>query len=339
MIRMRSGTLGPYLGVSIVVLGLLPLFLYWPAFQQPLPPESLVIRNISVFEQWLVVITAFGAKPAYMVLSLVWIVWLWRCQAADLVALRRGLIFFLAGEIACAANYVFFSGNSAVIDYLHSYGMAVGFSFVSYAILEAMDFRLIKYSPAKDRCAALSLCRACIKYADVPCGLRRLFSFLIPALIAISLMLPCAAMRPISYRINILQSPQDFPAPMWAQLFEGQFCAWVSIGLLLVCWGVLSFKRKDPVSTAKIFFAAAMGPLGFGLMRLFLRAAYRENLAWANIWEELTELIFVAGVGLVLWLFRGALFKKDQSSAVDQENAAGSAESNVSRVLRIPSSP
>jgi hypothetical protein len=318
-------TLVPFIWMGILVLGILPLLLYWRSFAQPLPPGSMLVREIGVFEQWLVVITAFGVKPTYMFLSLIWIIWLWRRHATDLVALRWGLIFFLGGEIACAANYVLFSGNSAVTDYLHSYGMAVGFSFVTYATLEGMDFRLIKYSPAKDRCAALSLCRSCIKYADVPCGLRQLFSFLIPALIVISLMLPCAALKPVSHRVNILNSPQDFPAPMWAQLFEGRYCAWISVVLLLISWGVLSFKRDDPVAAAKIFFAAAMGPLGFGLMRLFLRTAYREDLAWANIWEELTELLFVAGVGLVLWLFRGALFKEEQFTSADQVDAEATA--------------
>jgi hypothetical protein len=310
-----------YLGVSILLAGLLPLVLYWPAFRQPLLPESLVIRDIDVVEQWLVVITAFGVKPAYMLLSLIWIIWLWQRQAPDLVALRWGLIFFLGGETACAANYILFSGNSALTDYLHSYGMALGFSFVSYAVLEGMDFRLIKYSRAKDRCAALSLCRACIKYAEVPCGLRRLFSFLIPAMVVISLMLPCAALKPQAHRVIILNAPQDFPSPMWSQLFEGRYCAWISAVLLLVSWGVLSLKRNDPVPAAKLFFAAAMGPLGFGLMRLFLRTTYREDLAWANIWEEVTELIFVAGVGIVLWLFRGALFKEEQFTLSDQEEA------------------
>lgn len=140
--------------------------------------------------------------------------------------------------------------------------MAVGFSFVSYAVLEAMDFRLIKYSPAKDRCAALSLCRACIKYAEVPCGLRRMFSFVIPALIAISLMLPCAALAPISQRINILNSLQDFPAPMWAQLFETRFRPWSSIALLLSSWGFLLFKGNNPVRIAKVFFRGSHGAAG-----------------------------------------------------------------------------
>jgi hypothetical protein len=312
----QNKAVAPYLWAGILVLGILPPLLYWPAFAQPLPPGSLLVRDIGVLEQWLVVITAFGVKPAYMLLSLLCIIWLWRQRARDLAALRWGLVFFLAGEAACAVNYVAFGGNSAASDYLHSYGMVVGFAFVAYAVLEGVDIRLIKYSPAKDRCAALSLCRACIKYAEVPCGLRRFFWFLIPALMVVSLMLPCAELKPVLHRISILNSAQDFSAPLWAQLFEGSYCAWVAIGLLAISWGLLSFKRNEPVAAAKVFFAAAMGPLGFGLMRLFLRTAYREDLAWANIWEELTELLFVAGVGLVLWLFRGAWFK-EQSAPPD----------------------
>ncbi len=318
LVTTRSKAVAPLLWGGILVAGILPLILYWPAFKQPLSPECLLVRAIAVPEQWLVVVTAFVVKPAYMVLSLAWIIWLWRRQATDLAALRWGLIFFLAGETACAINYVVFGGTSAFTDYLHSYGMAVGFSFVAYAVLEGMDVRLIKYSPAKDRCAALSLCRACIKYADVPCGLRRLFSFLIPALVLMSFMLPSAELRPVSHRITVVNSVQDYPSPMWSQLFEARYCAWMSVLLLLLSWGVLSFKRSEPVALAKVFFAAAMGPLGFGLMRLFLRTAYRADLAWANIWEELTELIFVAGVGLVLWLFRGALFRKEPLASASQ---------------------
>jgi hypothetical protein len=313
---------GPYLWGSVLAAGILPLLLYWPSFVQPPSADSVLVRDIGTFEQWLVVTTAFGVKPAYMVLSLVWIVVLWRRRATDLVALRWGVIFFLGGEIACAANYLVFGGDSAVTDYLHSYGMAAGFSFIAYAVLEGMDIRLIKYTPAKDRCAALSLCRSCIKYAEVPCGLRRLFFFLIPALIVVSFMLPSADLKPLSHRTHILGSTQDFLSPTWAQLFESRYCAWLSISLLLLSWGALSFKRNDPVATAKLFFAAAMGPLGFGLMRLFLRTAYRENLAWANIWEELTELIFVASVGIVLWLFRGTLFREEPSASPDHMDAA-----------------
>jgi len=316
----RNDRMAVSIAGGILLAGLLPLVLYWPAFNQPIPPESSLIRNIGLFEQWLVVITAFGVKPAYMLLSLVWILWLWRRREKDLVALRWGLIWFLGGETACAVNYVAFAGGSAITDYLHSYGMTVGFSFVAYAALEGMDFRLVKYSPPKERCAALSLCRSCVKYADVPCALRRLFAFLIPALVLVSLMLPCAALRPLLHQTTILNSTVRYWSPMWSLLFENRYCAMLSVLLLLISWAALSFKRDEPVATAKIFFAAAMGPLGFGLMRLFLRTAYAEDLVWANIWEELTELIFAAAVGMVLWQFRGALFRAEPVLAEDRLN-------------------
>jgi hypothetical protein len=311
---------------GILLAGILPLWLYWPSFDQMAQlgrPENLPLHNVGPFEQWLVVITAFGVKPTYMLLSLLWIIWLWRRSAPDLVALRWGLIWFLAGETACAVNYVGFGGLSALTDYLHSYGMAVGFSFIAYAALEGMDVRLIKYSPAKDRCAALSLCRSCIKYAEVPCGLRRLFTLLIPALVVIALMLPSARIQAIGHRTKILDSVQDYLSPLWSQLFENQYCAGGSILLLLVSWAVLVFKRDEPVAMAKLFFAAAMGPLGFGLMRLFLRTAYASDLVWANVWEEVTELLFVIAVGFVLWVFRQSLFSIEHTTTAGQGEAAG----------------
>lgn len=307
--RPERNHLSLWLWAGIVVGGLLPLLVFWPAFQPSAAGGAPVVRDISLFEQWLVVLTAFGVKPAYMVLSLVLILWLRGQTARDLVALRWGLVAFLAGELACAANYLAFRGGSALADYLHSYGMAVGFSFVAYAALEGLDVRVIKYSAPRDRCAALGLCRSCIKHADVPCALRRLFAFLIPALIVVALMLPAAGLSVTACQTCVLDSDQIFGNPLWSQLFEGRYCAAVAVVLLAISWAILQFKRDEPVAMAKLFMAAGLGPLAFGLLRLFLRTAYAQNLAWANIWEETTELLFVVGVGLVLWLFRQGLFK------------------------------
>jgi hypothetical protein len=308
---------GFILGITL----LLPLVLYWPAFRELPISAPPPVQNISFLAQAMVVVTAFGAKPAYMLLSLIWIIWLWRRAETDLTALRWGLIFFLAGETACAINYLGFHGNSAGVDYLHSYGMAVGFAFVAYAVLEALDLRLVKYSAENDRCAALTLCRACVKYSQVPCGLRRLFSFALPALTIIAFIPLCVDLVPASQRSPILGSIQTFEYPLWAQLFENRYCSVAAILLLAGSWVVLSFRQADAVPLAKLFLAAALGPLGFGLMRLFLRTAFHQNLAWANTWEELTELLFVAGVGLVLWTFRNACFR-DQAAAPSNSEAA-----------------
>ncbi len=288
------------------------------------PGQNSAFRSFDVFEQWVVIITAFGIKPAYTLLSLVVIIWLWRQRGPDLVALRWGLIAFWLGENACATNYMIFHGNSDFWEYLHNLGMAACFSFTTYALLEGTDRRLIKYSPAKDRCAALSLCRACIKYdADVPCGLRRVFAMFLPATIVVAAMPLCADLKTAAYDTHILGTTVHYSDTLADQLFEIRYCPYMAVLLLTASWLVLLFKRQEPVPLAKLLFAAGMGPVGFGFMRLFLSAAYREDPVWFNAWEEITELLFVAAVAFILLVFRQSLFAKEPPS---QTNPAGTQE-------------
>jgi hypothetical protein len=299
--------------LGIVVAGLLPLLLYEYFFKlsgAPAPPEALPVCPLSLFEQWLAVLTAFVVKPTYMSLSLVLIVWLWRSPAADLAALRRGLVAFLVGEGACAVNYLFRGGRSDLWEFFHSYGMVVAFSFISYALLEGMDHRLIKYSAPKDRCAALSLCRACIKYADVPCGLRRLFAVGIPGVIVVAFLPLSADLKSVAQLSPVLGSMQNYSPSLASQLFEFRYCAWLAAALLSASWLVLLFQRDDPVGVSKSLLAAGLGPLGFGTTRLFLISAYADQLMWSAAWEEITELLFIAFVAIALWLFRHTLFRE-----------------------------
>lgn len=284
------------------------------------PGQNLAVRQFSVFEQWLVVAVAFGVKPAYTLLSLVVIIWLWRRRAPDLVALRWGLIAFWLGENACAVNYMVFQGYSDFWEYLHNFGMALCFAFVTYALLEGVDRRLIKYSAAKDRCAALSLCRACIKYADVPCGLRRVFTMLIPATIVVALMPLSAGLKTAAFDTDILGSNVHYSETLADQLFEIRYCPYLAVLLLTASWLALLFKRQEAVPLAKVLFAAAMGPVGFGFLRLFLTAAWHDNLLWFNAWEEITELLFVFAAAFVLFVFRQSLFAKETPA---QPNPAG----------------
>jgi len=34
---------------------------------------------------------------------------------------------------------------------------------------------------------------------------------------------------------------------------------------------------------------------------------YQDNLVWFEFWEETTELMFIGGLGFLLWSFRQAL--------------------------------
>ena len=279
--------------------------------------ESLAApREMTALEQGLAVITGFGVKPTYMVLSLVLIVALWRQHAPDLAALRWGMIWFLGGETACAINYLFLGSESHLVEYLHSYGMTVGFAFTAFAVLEGMDQRLIKVSPASERCAALGLCGACIKYAEVPCGLQRVFRVVIPACLVLALMPLCARLQVDAYNVKIFGSVYTYSHPVVYQLYETRYCPVLAFLLFVGSWCALAFKRSDNVWWAKIWFAAAVGPLGFGMVRLFLFAGYRDALIWFDVWEELTELLFVGGVALVLWLFRHRLFAVPAGGAV-----------------------
>ena len=69
--------------------------------------------------------------------------------------MKRGLIFFLAGEGVCALNYVFFGEDSFLLEYLHSFGMALSFGFATYAVFQAFDLRILGYSDPKVKCAAI----------------------------------------------------------------------------------------------------------------------------------------------------------------------------------------
>ncbi len=308
-----------WVGGAILVAGLVPIlaarFLIGDSVSSA--SSATPVCHVSLLTQWLVVLTAFVVKPTYMLLSLMVVVWLWRQTAPDLGALRRGMASFLAGEAACAINYLAWAGRSELWEYLHGYGMAVGFAFVTYAVLEGIDRRLVKYSAPKDRCAALSLCRACIKYADVPCGLRRLFAVMIPALIVVALIPWSAPVRQDVCRVEVFGSTQDYTLSVWSQLFEMRYCPGLAITLLAASWLVLLLKREDPVRWSKMLLAAASGPLGFGLMRLALNSVYRDRPAWSGLWEELTELLFVIAVVVALWLFRAGLLAPAPAGAVE----------------------
>jgi hypothetical protein len=281
----------------------------WETSEEGAPAGSL--RPMSTREQWLAVFTAFGVKPLYMVLCLALIIFLWRQRAADMAALRWGLIWFWLGENACTINWWLYSERSHGWEYLHSYGMIVGFAFVAWALLEGLDVRLIKVSPEHERCAALSLCRACIKNSAVACNLQRLFKLLIPAAMILALMPLCWNLKVVSYNSRILGTLYHYAHYVVDQIYENRFCAVLALVLLAASWLVLMFKKKEPVRLSKALFAAALGPLSFGLMRTFIFGAYADRLVWFVAWEEITELIFVATIAFVIWIFRHALIHGD----------------------------
>jgi rhodanese-related sulfurtransferase len=281
--------------------------------------SGLPFRDSSLAEQWGAVVTGFVVKPLYTFLAFVLVVWLWRQKAADLAALRWAMLFFFVGENCCAANYLICNDRSILFEYLHSFGMVVCFALTTYALAEGIDRRLVKFSDVERKCAALGLCSRCIKYADAPCGFHRAFLFLIPAMMVICFMPLAAELLPLSYNTEILGSFYNYSHPVVHQVFETRYLPAAALVLLAISWSVLKFKGSDPVQWSKVFFAAGVGAIGFSLFRLILLHVYSDHMAWFGFWEEVTELLFVLGAGVVLWIFRQGLFSVDEETTTATE--------------------
>ena len=268
-------------------------------------------RDASAFEQWVALGAGFVIKPLYGLVSFVLVIVLWRARAADLKALKWAMICFFLGEQACAVNYVAFGEQSYLTEYLHSFGMLVCFSLTTWAVFEALDRRLIGLSPPDQKCAALDLCHRCVKYAPVPCGLKRLFLLLVPATAVLAFMPLTAAIHLPSYNVEVFGLFYNYSHQAAYQMFELRVCPVAALGLMAASLAALLFKKRNAVAAGKALFAAGMGPLGFALLRLWTFAPYRGNLLWFTFWEEATELLFILAVAWVLWIFRRGLFRRD----------------------------
>jgi hypothetical protein len=141
---------------------------------------------------------------------------------------------------------------------------------------------------------------------------------LIPATLVTAIVLLCASLKTAAYDTNILGTTVHYSENMADQLFEIRYCPALAILLLVASWFVLLLKRKEPVFFSKVLFAAAIGPLGFGFLRLFLFAVFRDDLIQFVVWEEITELVFAFAVLFMLLVFRRTLLTRDTSTPGDE---------------------
>jgi len=274
--------------------------------------KGLPERPSTFIEQLALVVSSFVFKPVYMLVAMVLAIFIWRkrVQASDLRVLGAGLALFSLGEIACFINYNVFHGRSLIFDYFHSWGMVLCFGFTTFALFEALDTRLIRFSQAQERCAFLPLCRQCYKTGDAACRLFRIFLYLSAAGAALSLIPLTARPFPVSYNTRIFGTFFNFANTIPFQQFEILYCPLAAAALFIAAGLVLLFHQRRPSALAKALFAGAGGYLGFSFFRLFLFAPYRDNVVWQFFWEEATEIIFISGVVVVFWLFRKGLFPK-----------------------------
>jgi hypothetical protein len=259
---------------------------------------------MSPWLQWVTVLTAFGVKPFYMTLSLLIAIRLRRQRPPDLVALKWAMGSFFGGELFCAVNYLFFAENSHLAEYLHMAGMTAAFGLVVLAIVEFMDDRLIRFSDPDARCALLAVCGKCYKNSAVACSLRTVFMIAAPCLIAVCAMPLLAEPRPAFQKAVILGTPYAYSHPLPYQFFEIRYAPTAAAIFFAAAFFLMLLRKEASFPAAKLCFSGGAGLLAFGMFRLILFSIYHDNLAWFVIWEELTELIFIAALGLFLLAFR-----------------------------------
>ncbi|MCP4695109.1 MAG: rhodanese-like domain-containing protein [Desulfobacterales bacterium] len=256
--------------------------------------------QFTLLEQITVCVAAFGLKPLYTIFSLsLALVWLRKKKEADLVALRRSMLAFFFGENACAVNFLFFNEQSLLAEYLHDYGMLVCFSFAMYALMKAMDARIIKFTDPKAKCALLPHCEKCYKYQDIGCQMRELFLFAIPATAIIALMPLTAEIGGYFHVGDVFGDNVVFGHTALQQYIEVRLCPLAALLFFAASFIILFRREEKGIGASKVYYAAGLGALGFSLMRLLTYWGYSANPIWADSWEEITEFLFIVSV---LWI-------------------------------------
>jgi hypothetical protein len=267
-------------------------------------PAQAVPLHLPLALQWLTVGTAFVVKPLYMALGLLLAWFLRRRRDPDLSALKWAMVFFFAGELSCAVNYLFFNEGSWPAEYLHMSGMVLAFGLMVLAVAEFFDERIVHFSAVDRNCALLAACGKCYKSAEVACRLRLVFMVVLPCLLllcAVPLLVP---LHPVVKETVILNTPYTYAHPVVYQFFETRLAPLVAALFLLAALLLMLRRRERSWTSAKFFFAAGAGFLSFALFRLALFALFRDNLAWFVIWEEWAEMMFIAALWLFILIFR-----------------------------------
>jgi len=310
----RINIMGVILGVVILAGLLIPLALMQSVVESDgaamlldRQTETLPFHEATETEQFLAVASGYVFKTTYSVLAFLLVIVLWRSRAGDLTALRWAMFFFFVGENCCTVNYLVFGETSLLFEMLHSYGMLLCFAFTTYAIIEGVDNRIVHIRDPDERCGALQLCGRCIKHAEVPCGLRRVFYLVILAMMVVCGMLLTADIHTNAYNAEIYGMAFTYCNPMAYQLYEIVFCPIAALVMLAIS---LAMLLGGKMKLAKMAFAGGSGALGFGALRMILAGAYSQRMVYFIFWEETTELLFILGVCCVLWIFRRRLFDK-----------------------------
>ena len=295
--------------IAATLFGLLPILVYGMEHGGLVAPAVLESEAMTANQQLAQVVAGLIFKPTYMFLSLILIIALIGQTATEIASLRWGLVAFLAGETFCAINFYVYRHESLLSEYAHSFGMALAFGFLTFALLEILDKRLLHINHG--RCAVNELCATCKRTSPLACTARRTAQFAVPMFALLSFLPLGVPLAPTSYATEIFGFAYSYTRFDLYQWYETRVLPLTALACFALAFLPLLRKGGDPIPTfTTILFSAGLGALGFSLFRVTLASMFRENLVWFEFWEEATELMFVAAVGFVMWQFRKTLLEQ-----------------------------
>lgn len=261
-------------------------------------------RPLSPSLQFVSFLSGCIIKPAYMLLCLVLIAWLWKATTKPLRMIFWGLVSFEVGEIFCALDYYLGQGEFwRPLDLVHGAGMVGMGILVPWAAFKILDERVFHYTDPVQPCALHRFCGACGKRQGNPCGMHRLFLAALPAFAFMSLMPLSMPLRPMHSISSVFGTPVPFGSPLvnqaiefWGYGLAGALAFFIAFGIL--CKGSRAIRYAEP------FYFLGLGLAGFAIFRFLLHGAFAQALVWSDFWEEATELIALVGLAYGLWIFR-----------------------------------
>jgi len=264
------------------------------------------VVKIPMLSQIAMTVAAFVVKPAYVVMSLLVFLILWKKKSMDLVLIRNAMLVFFIGENACTLNYLAASNTSVWLEFVHGLGMAGTFFLLFWGVVRFFDERVLHYNQPDKTCALQRHCRHCWKKEPVVCGLHRLALWLLPALAFVALIPLTMPLRPFKIVMPVFLSDVVWLKDFWNLLTE--FRLYPILGALSFMISFLYLRRgRSGLIKAQLPFFLALGFTSYSFFRFGLLLTFNENQGWADWWEESTEFIMIAMVVLLLVVFKNQL--------------------------------
>jgi hypothetical protein len=275
--------------LGILLGGLLPILIYLAWHGTLGAAGAGALQTLSAPERNALLVSLLNLKPAYLLLCILLLLILWGRGSRPARAVFWGLAALLIGELTCGAVYAAFGRELIVSEHIHSYGMMLEFTFLTYALLDFLDRRVFQNHS----------------------GIRPTCAFAAAMGILASFLPLSVSTAPGGYSADLAGFPYAYLRFEFNQWVESRFLPVVCIGMFaLACVVSLRSKQDRLTESAKIFFSIGAGLFVFAMLRLTLGAFFAAQLVWFEFWEEMTQFILVSLLTAILYHFQRGWFSE-----------------------------